>query len=199
MRTRPTSRRSLASFLALFAIRPLPPLGAVSPARARRDPGRPALRPRATGDPGLVRDRPQRDDLRDADIALSGPRARRLRHRAGRARAHGCRSCRRGVPRRLVLGLGLGSRADRSGHPARRRRLGAGDHRVRAGHCVVPAGPSVPRVRGRRGRLLGGLPLHARPVRDARRAPRPGHVDPHASSSRVARASGISRPRPWQR
>ena len=50
-------------------------------AGARRHPRGAALRPRAAGDPRHVRDRPQRDDLRDADVALPGARARRLRDR----------------------------------------------------------------------------------------------------------------------
>ena len=74
---------------------------------------------------GLVRHRPQRDDLRDADVALPGPRPRRVRHRAGGLRAAGRGARGRGVPRRALLGLGLGGRSGSGGRSSSRSSPGA--------------------------------------------------------------------------
>ena len=56
-------------------------------AGSRRHPRGPPVRAPASGDPRDLRDRPRRDDLRDADVAVPGPRARRLPRRSRRASA----------------------------------------------------------------------------------------------------------------
>ena len=68
----------VASLVALLAIQPLPPIGVVT--RPGLDAIREGLRfaQRRRAILGIVRDRLQRDGLRDADVALPGPRARRL-------------------------------------------------------------------------------------------------------------------------
>ena len=178
----------IASFIALLAIHPLPPIGVVT--RPGLDAIREGLRfaRRRRAILGSVRDRPQRDDLRDADLALPGPRARRLPDGSSRVRADGRCAGRRRVPRRPLLGLGQVGPANGPGDPRRGPGLGPGDHGVRAGHRVVPAGARVPRDRRRGRRLLGRVPLDPRPARDAGQPAWPGDLDPHPRRDQRAAA-----------
>ena len=175
-----TSCRSSRRSSALLAIKPLPPLGAVV------RPGLDAIRE------GLRYARDRRAILGSfvidlnamifgmptalfpvlaLDVFQTGPAGLGLMAAApavGR------------VPRGAVLGLGLVGPAD-----------GPGDRRSpswRWGLAITafglvtvsfPLALAVPRPGRRGGRLLGGVPLDARPARDAGSAARAGDVDPH--------------------
>ena len=129
------------SLAMLLRIRPIPPLGERRAARPRGDPRGPPVRPRPAAHPLDVRDRSQRDGLRQPANAVSGPRPGRLPDGSGGPGPADRGAGRGGLRGDPPLGRRVAVPSDRAGDPPRGGRLGRGDRALRAVDVVLRPRP----------------------------------------------------------